>query len=165
MISSHLIPDLISWIEKIPGVKVGKVNKIIGDQIEQWQTDNKIKRLMQWYWFLKTHDSGISVLSVNEILKIENESTNLKVGYLQIGDCANGDRVYLKESDFSVWYWSHDEAKDWDVVDTNALHLTYPSIDLLLLAILNKSFIPRDSYSARDYFQIAMSTFSRLKPS
>lgn len=154
MKTTHIISDIMSNMNGAPGVKVGKVDEPTYKKIERWKVDYKIKRLIQWHWFIKDCHVGFDILSAKSIVKIEAQYNNLKLGYLQIGECPNGDRVYIKESDFSVWYWSHDEATNWDQIQTKALHLTYPSIDYLLLSIRNRLFIPCDSYSAREYYEL-----------
>jgi hypothetical protein len=156
-----LISDVMGSMLRQPKVKTGKVSPSLHEQIEAWPTDYHIKRLIQWHWFLKPVTLGFDFLSAADVVSREKKSGNLASGYLQIGDCPNGDRVYLKESDFSVWYWSHEEATDWAAVESKAIFCVYPTIDLLLMAVINQGFVPRDSCSAREY-AIVMG-FSQVK--
>ena len=152
----HLISDIMGGMSRVAKVKTGKVSSTLHAQIEEWPADYQVKRLVQWKWFLEPLTRGFDIFSASEIVSKEKKNRCLERGYLQIGDCPNGDRVYLRDSDFSVWYWCHEETKDWDVIEADALHIGFHSVDLLLLAIRNQGYVPCDSYSAREYFQVVM---------
>lgn len=152
----HLISDVMGGMAHVPKVKTGKVTAKVHAQIEQWPTDCRIKRLVQWHWFMKPLTRGFDFFSASEIASEEKKNGHLASGYLQIGHCPNGDRVYLRESDFSVWYWCHEEASEWDIIEPEAPHMVYPSIDLLLLAVRNQGFVPCDSFSGREYAMVMM---------
>lgn len=54
-------------------------------------------------------------------------------------------------------YWSHDESEDWDDKKTSEFFVVYKSVASLLLAIRNHSYVPCDSYSAKDYLALLRS--------
>ncbi len=98
--------------------------------------------------------NGFDFLSARDVVENEAKCGHLASGFLQIGDCGNGDRVFLRESDFSVWYWDHESATDWDAIEREAIHMVYPSLDLLMIAVANRAFVPCDSFSGREYAEL-----------
>ncbi len=154
MRTHSLLSDVMGRMYRVPGAKMGKVSAKLHARIEAWPTDYHIKRLIQWHWFLKSVTHGVDFLSAGDVVENEAKYGHLKSGFLQIADCGNGDRVFVRESDFSVWYWDHESATDWDAVEPKARIVVYPSLDLLMIAVASLAFVPCDSCSAREYAQL-----------
>lgn len=149
----NLIDSLISTINNQTNFKCEKADDEIHEEFERLDLELNIKRLFQWRWFSENIDVGPIIYSAKNILKSEKENSFLNIGLIQIGDCSNGDEIFLRVKDFAVLYWSHDESENWQK-DERSLFLTYNRIESLLLNICNKNFIPWDSYSAREYFEL-----------
>jgi hypothetical protein len=149
MKTTHLIADVMRGM-----TDAGTVDDTTHQRIEEWPCDFDLKRLIQWHWFLKDVTVGPVIFSAPHITDTEREAGNLARGLLQIGSCPNGDEIHLRADDFAVLYWSHDESTDWPQKRPNEFHLAYRAVDHLLIAIRNRAFVPIDSYSARDYFQL-----------
>jgi hypothetical protein len=149
---SHLFAELMGRLQAKAASPVDKASKATSGAIENWPCDFTLKRLLQWHWFTEPVDVGFTMLSTDRIVEGEMVAHNLEAGHLQIGECPNGDRVYLRTSDYSVWYWSHDESDDWNKLQVKALHQVYRSLASLLISVFNETFVPCDSYSGREYF-------------
>jgi hypothetical protein len=148
-----LIYALISTIQENRKLKCGRVSENIFQEFEKLNLDMEIKRFFQLHWFSDDIQVGPIIYSSENILKYEQENNFLKTGLIQIGYCPNGDEIFLRVKDFAVLYWSHDDAEDWQK-DDQSLFLAYHRVESLLLNICNNNFIPWDSYSAREYFDL-----------
>lgn len=151
-----IIYAITTTINEKSKYKCAEVSKDIYQEFEKLDVDLEIKRLFQWHWFNEDADVGPYIFSSVNILKKENENKRLENGIIQIGDCPNGDEIFLRLGDTAVLYWSHDvaEGKRFEQRDSEALFVAYKKIEYLLINICNGNFIPWDSYSAQDYFEL-----------
>lgn len=152
----NLLYALISTINKNTDFKCAEVSEDIYREFEKLNLDLDTKRLFQWRWFSEDAEIGPTIYSAENILKAEKENNYLKNGIIEIGYCPNGDEIFLRAEDSAILYWSHDDAEngDWQNKEENALFLTYNKVEYLLINICNGNFIPWDSYSAREYFDL-----------
>lgn len=151
----NLIYAVISTIDENTNFKCAEVSSEIYQEFERLDLDLSIKRLFQWRWFSEDVEIGPTIYSAENILKAEKENNYLKNGIIEIGYCRNGDEIFLRTKDSAILYWSHDDVEDddWDNKEA-ALFLTYNRVEYLLINISDGKFIPWDSYSAREYFDL-----------
>jgi hypothetical protein len=154
MKTTHLLPDVMRRMEGSIGTPVGKVKEKLAAEIEAWPCDVSLKRLFQWHWFLKDIEVGPLILSAAHVVQEERQAGNLNRGRLLVGRCANGDEIDLRTKDTAVLYWSHDQALDPVDKRLKEFCVTYESIEYLAIAIWNRAYVPFDSYSAREYFDL-----------
>ncbi len=151
----NLLYAVVSTINENSAFKCATVNDEIYQEFEKFNLDLKIKRLFQWHWFSENVEVGPTVYSAENVLKTEKENNRLKNGIIEIGYCPNGDEIFLRASDSAILYWSHDDAEgDWYNKEEAALFTAYSRVEYLLINVCNRNFIPWDSYSAREYFDL-----------
>lgn len=152
----NLLYAVISTIENRTHFKCGAASAEVFQGFESLDLDLDTKRLFQWRWFLEDAEVGPVIYSSSRILELEKENNYLEQGLIQIGNCPNGDEIYVRTSDWAVLYWSHDEAIDeeWVIKSDSSLYPVYSRIEYLLMNIVNQNFIPWDSYSAREYLYL-----------
>ena len=149
----NLIYAVISTIEGKTGYKCGKADKLIQEEIEKLKLSLDTKRLFQWSWFIEDIEIGPNIYSSKSIVEIEKNRHNLSNEIIEIGFCPNGDSIFLRDADSAILYWSHDESEDQEIND-ESLFLVYDRVEYLLLNICNSNFIPWDSNSGQDYFEL-----------
>ena len=149
----NLLYAVISTIERVKGFKCEQVKQEIYEEFERLNLCLESKRLFQWRWFSEDIDVGPTIYSSENILEFEKENLHLQNGVIEIGYCPNGDLIFYRDNDSAILYWSHDEAEDMQI-DESSLFLTYNKVEYLLLNISNNNFIPWDSYSGKEYFDL-----------
>ncbi len=151
----NLLYAVISTIGENLDFKCATVSDEIYQEFEKLTLDLDTKRLFQWRWFSEDAEVGPTIYSAENILKAEEENNYLKNGIIEIGYCPNGDEIFLRVNDSAILYWSHDEAEgDWSSKEEAALFMAYSRVEYLLINVCNRNFIPWDSYSAREYFDL-----------
>jgi len=151
----NLLYAVISTIGESTNFKCAKVSDEVYQEFEKLNFDLDTKRLFQWRWFSENAEVGPTIYSAENVLKAEKENNYLKNGIIEIGFCPNGDEIFLRASDSAILYWSHDDAEgDWYIKEETALFVAYNRVEYLLINICNSNFIPWDSYSAREYFDL-----------
>jgi hypothetical protein len=151
----NLLYAVVSTISENPNFKCAVVSDEIHQEFEKLDLDSDTKRLFQQYWFSDNTEVYPTIYSAENILKAEKENNYLKNGIIEIGYCPNGDEMFLRVKDSAILYWSHDDAEgDWYIKEETALFIAYSRVEYLLINICNRNFIPWDSYSAREYFDL-----------
>lgn len=152
----NLLYAVISTIDESAKFKCAEVSDEVYQEFEKLNLDLDTKRLFQWRWFSENAEVGATIYSAENVLKAEIENNYLKNGVIEIGYCPNGDEIFLRVSDSAILYWSHDDAENDDChnKEESALFLTFNRVEYLLVNICNGNFIPWDSYSAREYFDL-----------
>ena len=150
----HITSDIIASIVRHLNIKFDKTDKQINDIIENWNVDINLKRMFQWEWLVEDLDIGPVIFGSPNIIANEIKNNYLIYGFVQFGWCANGDEILMNINSSEIYYRSHDESDDFKVKGVNGIYLTYNNIDYFLINIRNQNFIPYDSYSAREYYQL-----------
>lgn len=150
---TNLLYAITSTINEKTNFKCAKVDDSIFQEFEKLNLNLGSKRLFQWYWFCEDIDVGPLIYSAKNILMGEKEHDYLENGIIQIGDCSNGDEIFLRVKDTGVLYWSHEESENWQK-DEDSLFLTFNRVEGFLLNICNNNLIPWDAYSAKEYFEL-----------
>ena len=132
----------------------GDVNEKTKVIIEAWPSDSRSKRLFQRYWFVKEVDVGPSIWSVSRIVEVEAVQRQIGNGRIQIGDCLNGDEIFLRLADFAVLYRSHEVPLKSEDTPENGFHLVYDRVEFLLIAICNRGFVPSFCSSGKEYYEL-----------
>ncbi len=151
----NLLYAVISTINENPDLKCVEVSGEVYQEFEKLNLDSDTKKLFQQHWFSENAEVGPTIYSAENVLKAEKANDYLKNGIIEIGYCPNGDEIFLRANDSAILYWSHDEIKDdWHSKEETALFMAYSRVEYLLINICNRNFIPWDSYSAREYFDL-----------
>jgi hypothetical protein len=152
---SNLLYAVISTIDENTDFKCAEVSSEVYQEFEKLNVDSDTKRLFQQYWFSENIEVGLTIYSAENVLKAEKENNYLSNRIIEIGYCPNGDEIFLRATDSAILYWSHDEAEDdWNSKEETALFMAYSRVEYLLINICNHNFIPWDSHSAREYFDL-----------
>ncbi len=149
----NLLYAVISTIEEVRKFKCENINQELFQEFESLDLNLESKRLFQHRWFSENIEVGPTIYSSENILKSEKENLHLKNGIIEIGYCPNGDEIFFRDKDSAILYWSHDEAEDWQN-DENSLFVVYRRVEYFLLNICNRNFIPWDSYSGQEYYEL-----------
>ncbi len=151
----NLLYAVISTINENTNFKCATVSDEIYQEFEKLNLDLNTKRLFQWHWFSENAEVGATIYSAENVLKTEKENTYLESGIIEIGYCPNGNEIFLRVSDSAILYWSHNDAEsDWQSKEETALFMAYSRVEYLLINVCNRNFIPWNSYSAREYFDL-----------
>ncbi len=151
----NLLYAVISTIDESTNFKCAAVSDEISQDFEKLNLDSETKKLFQQHWFSENAEVGPTIYSAENVFQAEKENNYLKNGIIEIGYCPNGDEIFLRVSDSAVLYWSHDDAEsDWYDKEETALFMAYSRVEYLLVNICNRNFVPWDSYSAREYFDL-----------
>jgi hypothetical protein len=152
----NLLYAVTTKINENSNFKCSKVSDKLYEQFEELNLDLDTKRLFQWHWFAEDVEVGPTIYSARRILEAEKENNYLKSGIIEIGYCPNGDEVFLRVKDSAILYWSHEDAEngEWNIKEESALFIAYSRVEYLLVNICGDNFIPWDSYSAREYFDL-----------
>jgi hypothetical protein len=149
-----LTSDILASTERFKNYKMGKAPLTIFNKIEILEINPVLQHAFFFNWFLENICIGPEILSINNIIQNDKFQIRFDNGLIKIGDCANGDEIYIRLKDLAILYWSHDESDDWDEIKDSELHLTFVHLDYFLINIRNGNYIPYDSYTAREYYKL-----------
>jgi hypothetical protein len=152
MPKSRLLRDLAHSLGK--ALKIGYCPKNLNATIEALGLPTWLEQLLWWSWINKggiVH-GGSGLYSVAEIVKHHELTRYLSEKMLPIGWAANGDEIVIRFDDEGgeVGMISHEEVyKSQQLSDV--YHQVVPSLEEFLLRIVDRMYLPIDSFAAREY--------------
>jgi len=152
MLLCELLRDLAGQLD--PALKIGDCAPRLKPAIEALRLPTWLMQLLWWSWVNKAGElRGIYFLQpVSKILKHRDLQRMLAERLLPIGSASQGDELVIRFQDQggAVGLLSHEEIYSSPRLLDN-YHEICPTLEEFLLRVVDRMFLPRDSYSAREY--------------